>query len=147
MMMMMMMMELFPSSLCPMEIVITSPTASHRREKRWKVSPSEALFLLSTREALFAVSSLTAQRCPRHRLLTPYALADWTHRCSFKKSLLTLIPDHSPPTTHSAKWASEWDSQWFLWNKPQSQPNDCPWLWIYISPRKAMSTPKHRVTH
>lgn len=110
----MMMMELFPSGLYPMETAIISPTASHRREKRWKVGPSEALFLSSTREALFAVSSLTAQRWPRRRLLTPYARVDWTHRCSFKRSLLTLILDHSPPTTHSAKGAGEWDSQWFL---------------------------------
>lgn len=61
---MMMMLELFPSSPEPMEKLMVSPMASHRKEKRHEVKPSKAPVLLSTREALFAMSSPTTQRCP-----------------------------------------------------------------------------------
>lgn len=47
----------------------------------------------------------TTQTSSHHTL---HAQADLTHRCSFKKSLLTRTPDHSPPTTHSAEGGGKW---------------------------------------
>lgn len=93
----------FPSSSQLMVKLILSPL-----EKRWKVSPSKASLLLSTREILFAMSSLTTQRRRRHPPSGPPCTSQWTHKGSFKKSLVPLAPDHSPATTHSARWGGKW---------------------------------------
>lgn len=98
---MMVRMQLFPSGAWPWH----PRGATGRREDEGQ--PQHGSLLLCVREAPSAVGSSTPHTTP-DVLLTASRHQPADTPCSFKKCLLTLTPDHSPPTTHSAKGGAKW---------------------------------------
>lgn len=124
-----------------------SPTASPRKEKKIEGLSQQSIAPIVSQGSTVRNELTDSTETPHHTLPKP---ADRTHKCSFKKSLLTLQTTVLQPHTQLVEDTSGPEtgaSQRFLWNQPQPQPTNSPWLWPCVSPRKATSTPRRRVPH